>query len=89
MRTRVVDTTPTPRSSRSRRAPLRRRRPRASRAEPVEPEPVIDWAQFGPRRGRRLGRHPGRLRRIAAQTAKQVILQRIREAEREMMFEEY
>jgi N utilization substance protein A len=27
--------------------------------------------------------------RIAAQTAKQVILQRIREAEREMMFEEY
>ena len=27
--------------------------------------------------------------RIAAQTAKQVILQRIREAERDMMFEEY
>ena len=34
-------------------------------------------------------RHPGDFGRIAAQTAKQVILQRIREAERHMMFEEY
>jgi transcription termination/antitermination protein NusA len=32
---------------------------------------------------------PGDFGRIAAQTAKQVILQRIREAERDMMFEEY
>lgn len=32
---------------------------------------------------------PGDIGRIAAQTAKQVIQQRIREAEREMMFEEY
>jgi transcription termination/antitermination protein NusA len=32
---------------------------------------------------------PGDFGRIAAQTAKQVILQRIREAERHMMFEEY
>src|SRR5947209_230243 len=32
---------------------------------------------------------PGDVGRIAAQTAKQVILQRIREAERHMMFEEY
>ena len=32
---------------------------------------------------------PSNFGRIAAQTAKQVILQRIREAEREMMFEEY
>src|SRR5919197_3954636 len=32
---------------------------------------------------------PEDFRRIAAQTAKQVILQRIREAERDMMFEEY
>ncbi len=32
---------------------------------------------------------PGNFGRIAAQTAKQVILQRIREAEREMMYDEY
>src|SRR5919199_1105885 len=32
---------------------------------------------------------PENFGRIAAQTAKQVILQRIREAEREMMYEEY
>ena len=32
---------------------------------------------------------PGNFGRIAAQTAKQVILQRIREAERDLMFEEY
>ncbi|MBN2169678.1 MAG: transcription termination/antitermination protein NusA, partial [Actinobacteria bacterium] len=32
---------------------------------------------------------PDNFGRIAAQTAKQVIIQRIREAEREMMFDEY
>lgn len=32
---------------------------------------------------------PSNFGRIAAQTAKQVILQRIREAEREMKYEEY
>lgn len=33
--------------------------------------------------------HPGHAGRIAAQTAKQVVLQRLREAEREMVFEEF
>lgn len=33
--------------------------------------------------------HPGAAGRIAAQTAKQVVLQRLREAEREMVFEEF
>jgi N utilization substance protein A len=43
-------------------------------AEPEIPQDVLTPDDFG---------------RIAAQTAKQVILQRIREAEREMMFDEY
>src|ERR671916_741126 len=42
--------------------------------EPADPESDVTPGDFG---------------RIAAQTAKQVILQRIREAERDMMFEEY
>jgi N utilization substance protein A len=33
--------------------------------------------------------HPGEAGRIAAQTAKQVVLQKLREAEREMVFEEF
>ena len=33
--------------------------------------------------------HPSQAGRIAAQTAKQVVLQRLREAEREMVFEEF
>ncbi len=33
--------------------------------------------------------HPSHAGRIAAQTAKQVVLQRLREAEREMVFEEF
>jgi N utilization substance protein A len=33
--------------------------------------------------------HPGQAGRVAAQTAKQVVLQRLREAEREMVFEEF
>jgi N utilization substance protein A len=58
-------------------------------AEPVEPEPVIDWAQFGPDEVAVSDVMEGDFGRIAAQTAKQVILQRIREAEREMMFAKY
>ncbi len=60
--------------------------------EPVEieePEPIIDWAQFAGDEIAVTDVTPDNFGRIAAQTAKQVILQRIREAEREMMFEEY
>ena len=42
-----------------------------------------------PRPDQARGRHAGDFGRIAAQTAKQVILQRIREAERAMMYDEY
>ena len=57
--------------------------------EPEEPE--IDPAKFEQYRDQIDERDvtPGDFGRIAAQTAKQVILQRIREAEREMMYEEY
>ncbi len=57
--------------------------------EPEEPE--IDPAKFEEYRDE-IGEQdvtPDDFGRIAAQTAKQVILQRIREAERDMMFEEY
>ena len=57
--------------------------------EPEEPE--IDPAKFEQYRDQ-IGEQdvtPDDFGRIAAQTAKQVILQRIREAERDMMFEEY
>src|SRR4051812_146939 len=57
--------------------------------EPVEPEPIIDWSQFAGDEIAVTDVTPDNFGRIAAQTAKQVILQRIREAEREMMFEEY
>ena len=60
--------------------------------EPVEPQdPEIDQAKFEEYRDQIDERDvtPDDFGRIAAQTAKQVILQRIREAEREMMFEEY
>jgi len=60
--------------------------------EMVEPqEPEIDPAKFEEYRDE-IGERdvtPDDFGRIAAQTAKQVILQRIREAERDMMFEEY
>lgn len=60
--------------------------------EKVEPaDPEIDPAKFAEYRDR-IGEYdvtPDDFGRIAAQTAKQVILQRIREAERDMMFEEY
>src|SRR5262249_32798253 len=49
----------------------------------------IDWSEVPPEQVRRSDVTPENFGRIAAQTAKQVILQRIREAEREMMYEEY
>nr|MDQ6915815.1 transcription termination factor NusA [Actinomycetota bacterium] len=57
--------------------------------EPEDPE--IDPEKFEQYRDQIDERDvtPGDFGRIAAQTAKQVILQRIREAERDMMFEEY
>ncbi|MBW3609346.1 MAG: transcription termination factor NusA [Actinobacteria bacterium] len=60
--------------------------------EMVEPtDPEIDPAKFEEYKDQIQERDvtPGDFGRIAAQTAKQVILQRIREAERDMMFEEY
>src|SRR5687768_9879555 len=57
--------------------------------EPEDPE--IDPVKFEEYRDQIDERNvtPDDFGRIAAQTAKQVILQRIREAERDMMFEEY
>ncbi|HEY2936379.1 MAG TPA: transcription termination factor NusA, partial [Gaiellaceae bacterium] len=47
------------------------------------------WSEVPEEQIRRADVTPENFGRIAAQTAKQVILQRIREAEREMMYEEY
>jgi transcription termination/antitermination protein NusA len=56
----------------------------------VEPlPPLIDWAAYDPDELELINVTTDNFGRIAAQTAKQVILQRIREAEREMMYEEY
>src|SRR6058998_2636808 len=49
----------------------------------------LDWSQVPEDLIKREDVTPENFGRIAAQTAKQVILQRIREAEREMMYEEY
>jgi transcription termination/antitermination protein NusA len=49
----------------------------------------IDWSEIPEEQVKREDVTPHDFGRIAAQTAKQVILQRIREAEREMMYEEY
>src|SRR5258705_3548904 len=49
----------------------------------------IDWTQVPDSEVNRQDVTPETFGRIAAQTAKQVILQRIREAEREMMYDEY
>jgi N utilization substance protein A len=59
------------------------------RVEPQDPE--IDPAKIEQYRDRieEIDDTPEDFGRIAAQTAKQVILQRIREAERDMMYEEY
>jgi transcription termination/antitermination protein NusA len=49
----------------------------------------VDWSQVPEDQITREDVTPDNFGRIAAQTAKQVILQRIREAEREMMYDEY
>src|SRR5499427_7199233 len=49
----------------------------------------IDWSEVDPAVVKRADVTPENFGRIAAQTAKQVILQRIREAERAMMYDEY
>src|ERR671932_1827325 len=49
----------------------------------------IDWSDVPEDQVKREDVTPENFGRIAAQTAKQVILQRIREAEREMMYDEY
>jgi N utilization substance protein A len=49
----------------------------------------VDWSDVPEEQIKRADVTPHDFGRIAAQTAKQVILQRIREAEREMMYEEY
>src|SRR5436305_2117093 len=49
----------------------------------------LDWSQVPDALIQREDVTPDNFGRIAAQTAKQVILQRIREAEREMMYDEY
>ncbi|MDQ3668665.1 MAG: transcription termination factor NusA, partial [Actinomycetota bacterium] len=49
----------------------------------------IDWDQVPPDQMNRTDVTPENFGRIAAQTAKQVIQQRIREAERAMMYDEY
>jgi N utilization substance protein A len=49
----------------------------------------VDWSNVPEDQIKRADVTPANFGRIAAQTAKQVILQRIREAERAMMYEEY
>ncbi len=59
-------------------------------AEDYEPPPPeVNWAAYDESEIQAIDVTPDNFGRIAAQTAKQVILQRIREAEREMMYEEY
>ena len=53
------------------------------------PPPEIDWAAYADDEIELIDVTPDNFGRIAAQTAKQVVLQRIREAEREMMYHEY
>jgi transcription termination/antitermination protein NusA len=50
---------------------------------------TLDWSEVPEDQVKRTDVTPENFGRIAAQTAKQVILQRIREAEREMMYDEY
>src|SRR5436190_506928 len=50
---------------------------------------VIDWSDVPEEQVKRADVTPENFGRIAAQTAKQVILQRIREEERRMMYDEY
>ncbi|MGE0028424.1 MAG: transcription termination/antitermination protein NusA, partial [Thermoleophilia bacterium] len=58
-------------------------------AEYEPPPPDIDWTAYDLSDIHQVDVSSDNFGRIAAQTAKQVILQRIREAEREMMYEEY
>ncbi|MGI9539780.1 MAG: transcription termination factor NusA [Miltoncostaeaceae bacterium] len=53
------------------------------------PPPDIDWSAYADEEIEIVDVTPDNFGRIAAQTAKQVILQRIREAERELMYHEY
>jgi transcription termination/antitermination protein NusA len=55
----------------------------------VPPAPEIDWTAYDEDELEEVDVSTDNFGRIAAQTAKQVVLQRIREAEREMMFDEY
>src|SRR5438552_9873693 len=55
----------------------------------TDDELEIDWSEVPADQMTREDVTPQNFGRIAAQTAKQVILQRIREAEREMMYDEY
>jgi N utilization substance protein A len=55
----------------------------------TDDELEIDWSEVPSDQMTREDVTPENFGRIAAQTAKQVILQRIREAEREMMYDEY
>ena len=55
----------------------------------VDDDLDIDWSDVPAEQVRRADVTPENFGRIAAQTAKQVILQRIREAERSMMYDEY
>src|SRR5213079_377514 len=55
----------------------------------LDDELDIDWSEVPENLVTRADVTPENFGRIAAQTAKQVILQRIREAEREMMYDEY
>src|SRR2546430_388436 len=55
----------------------------------TDDELEIDWTEVPADQMTREDVTPENFGRIAAQTAKQVILQRIREAEREMMYDEY
>jgi N utilization substance protein A len=55
----------------------------------VPPLPEIDWSAYDEAELEEVDLSTDNFGRIAAQTAKQVVLQRIREAEREMMYEEY
>src|SRR5215218_835055 len=72
---------------------LQREAPAAPEAvdpvEPGRPPPDIDWTAYDLEDIHQVDVSSDNFGRIAAQTAKQVILQRIREAEREMMYEEY
>ena len=54
-----------------------------------EPEPEIDWDAYADEEIDSIDVTPDNFGRIAAMTAKQVIYQRIREAERELMYDEY